>query len=117
MPNTTFSTGPASLQPLVQNVRMSQNPSPKTKTYRSEGNNCKEDYKNYSQDRDERHIDSYRYTSDSIWMFDSIGIIEPDASQNRALDGFVKANREKNGGRPREADTMKLWFRRKRSRG
>ena len=49
----------------------------------------------YDQDRDERHIDSYRYNSDSVRMFDSIGIIELDASQNRALAGVGKATRKK----------------------
>ena len=49
----------------------------------------------YGQDREERHSDSHRYNSDSVRMFDYIGIIELDASQNRALAGVGKATRKK----------------------
>ena len=49
----------------------------------------------YVQDRDKRHSNSYPYNSDSVPIFDSIGIIELDASQNRALAGVGKATREK----------------------
>ena len=61
----------------------------------------------FGQDREERQIDSYGYNSDYVRMFDSIGIIELDASQNRALAGGGKAIRKIYGGRSREADTMK----------
>ena len=54
-----FSAGPASLFPLVQNVRMSQTPSPKTKKDGGGGNNCKEADNDYDQDRDERHQGEY----------------------------------------------------------
>ena len=66
----------------------------------------------YGQDRDERHSDSYGYNSDSVRMFDSIGIIELDASQNRALAGVGKVNRKKiweafKGGRYNESLVQK----------
>ena len=51
------------------------------------GNNFKEDNHNCGQDRDKRHSDSYRYNSDPVRMFDSIGIVKTDAFQNRALAG------------------------------
>ena len=50
---------------------------------------------NYSQNREDWHSDSYRYNSDYVRMFDSIGIIELDTSQNRALAGVGKATRKK----------------------
>ena len=50
-------------------------------------------------------------------MFDSIGIIELDTSQNRALAGAGKATRKKTLGRSRDVDTMKVRYRRTRSRG
>ena len=75
-------------------------------------NNCKEDNHDYGQDRDQRHSDSNRYNSDSVRMFDSNGIIESEASQNRALDGVGKATREKiwgafKGGRYNESSVQK----------
>ena len=51
----------------------------------------------YSQDRGERHSDSYRYHSHYVHIFDSIGIIKLDASQNRALAGVGKATRKNMG--------------------
>ena len=63
----------------------------------------------YGQDREDRHIDSYWYNSDSVRMFDSVGIIELDASQNRALAGVGKAARKNYWGRSMEFDTMKFW--------
>ena len=48
-----FSAITASLYPLVQNVRMSQNPSPRTKKYRYRGNNFKGGGHYSGQDRDE----------------------------------------------------------------
>ena len=71
----------------------------------------------YGQDRDDRHNNIYRYNSDSVRMFYSIGIIEPDTSQNRSLDGVGKATRKKNRGRSREVNIMKVRCRRTRSRG
>ena len=56
-------------------------------------NNCKEDNHDYSQDTDERYSDSYGYNSDYVRMFDSIGIIKLDTSQNRALAGVGRATR------------------------
>ena len=52
----------------------------------------------YGQDRDKQHIDSYRYNSDSVRMFGSIGILELDVSQKRTLAGVGKATREKYWG-------------------
>ena len=49
------------------------------------------DYHDYGQDRDERHSNIYRYNSDYVHMFDSIGIIKLDASQNRSLSRVGKA--------------------------
>ena len=86
---------------------MSQSPSPNTKKDGGGGNNFKEDDHNYGQERYGRHIDSYRYNSDSVRMFDSIGIIEPDAPQNRSLAGVGKATREKYRERSRDSDTIK----------
>ena len=77
---------------MVKNLRMSQNPSPQTK--KDGGNNCREENHDYGQDRDERHSDSYRYNSDYVRIFYSIGIIEPDASQNIALNGVGKVTRK-----------------------
>ena len=77
----------------------------------------RKDDQDYVQDRDKRHSDSYRYNYDYVRMFDSVGIIELDASQNRSLDGVGKATRKKNWGRSRDVDTMKFWCRRTRSRG
>ena len=74
---------------------MSQNPSPKTKKDGGGGNNCNEDDRYYGQDSDKWHRNRYRYNSDSVRMFDSIGIIEPDAPQNRSLSGVGKATRKK----------------------
>ena len=51
------------------------------------------DNHNYSQNRDERHSDILRYNSDYVRMFDSIGIIKLDTSQNRALAGVGRATR------------------------
>ena len=79
--------------------------------------NCKEEDHNHSQDRDEQHIDSYRYNYYYVWIFDSIGIIEPNASQNRALAEVGNATKKINWGRSREADTMKFWYIRTRGRG
>ena len=75
------------------------------------------DHHYYDQDRDERHIKSYWYNSNSVRMFDSIGIIELDTSQNIALAGVGKATRKKYGGCSREVNTMKVLCRRTRSRG
>ena len=53
------------------------------------------DNHDYGQDRDEWHIDSYRYNSDSVRMFDSIGIVELDAYHNIDLAGVGNATRKK----------------------
>ena len=68
---------------------MSQNPSPKMETDGGGGggNNFKEDNHDCGQDRDKWHSDSYLYNPDYVQIFDSIGIIKPYASHNRALDG------------------------------
>ena len=50
-------------------------------------------------------------------MFYSIGIIEPGASHNKDLARVVKAARKKYGGSSREANTMKVLYRRTRIRG
>ena len=42
-PTITFSDGPSSLYPLIQNFRMSHNPLPKMKKDGGGGNNFKED--------------------------------------------------------------------------
>ena len=47
----------------------------------------KEEDQNYSQDRDERHSDSYGCNSDSVRMFDSIGIIEPEMVGGGCIQG------------------------------
>ena len=47
------------------------------------------------QDRDERHINSCRYNSDSVRMFDSIRMIELESYQNRSLAGLRMATRGK----------------------
>ena len=66
----------------------------------------------YGQDRYKRHSDSYRYNSDYVWMFDSIGVIELDASQNRALAGVGMVTRKKiwgafKGGQYNESSVQK----------
>ena len=71
----------------------------------------------YVQDRDENHRNSYLYNSNYVWMFDSIGIIELDASQNRALAGVGKATSKNILGLSRDVDIMKVRCRRTRSRG
>ena len=50
-------------------------------------------------------------------MFDSVGIIELDTYQNRALSGVGKATRKNYRGGSREVDTMKFQCRITRSRG
>ena len=80
-------------------------------------NNCKEDDNNYNQDSDKRYSNRYQYNSDSVQMFDSIGIIKPEASQKRALAGIGKATKKKYEGCSREDDTMKFMCRTTRSRG
>ena len=52
---------------------------------------CKEDRIASDRDSREEYIDSFRYNSDSVRMLDSVGIIEPDASQNRTSAGVGKA--------------------------
>ena len=42
-------------------------------------------YHDSGKDRDERHSDSQGYCSDSVRMFDSIGIIEPRIVGGRGL--------------------------------
>ena len=76
-------------------MRMSQNSSPNTKKDGGGGNKCKEDDHDYGHERDEQHSDRYRCNSNSVRMFDSIEIIETDASQNRVLAGVGKATRKK----------------------
>ena len=49
------------------------------------------------EDREE-YSDRYRYNSDYVRMFDSIGIIELDASQNRALAGGGATRKKILGG-------------------
>ena len=70
----------------------------------------------FGQDREERQIDSYGYNSDYVRMFDSIGIMELDASQDRVLAGLGKATREKYLGRSREFNEMEVRCIRTRSR-
>ena len=66
----------------------------------------------YGKDRDERHSDRYQYNSDSVRMFDSIGILELNPSQNKVLAGVGKATRKKiwwafKGGRYNESSVQK----------
>ena len=76
----------------------------------------KEENHDYGQERDKRNRDSHRYNSYFVRIFDSIGIIKPYTSQNRALAGVGKATRKTYGGSSREADTMKVRCRRTRGR-
>ena len=45
----------------------------------------------------EEYSDSYRYNSDYVRIFNSVGNIKPDASQNRALSVVGKANKKRWG--------------------
>ena len=74
------------------------------------------DNHNYGQDRDEWHRDSYWYNSDYVRRFDSGGITELDASQNKALAGVGKAARNFFEGYSREVNTMKVWCRKTMSK-
>ena len=66
------------------------------------------DNHDYSQYRDEQHSNSYRYNSNSVRMFDSIGVIKLNAPQNRAPDRVGTVTRKKlwgsfKGGRYNES--------------